>query len=56
MEKFYYIVDRVKPRSSRKESGEIYLVGRDFKGIKEKHYSDLWCIESYLLNIQTVAK
>ena len=41
MEKFYDIVDRVKPKSSRKESGEIYLVGRGFKGIKKNNNSDL---------------
>ena len=41
MEKFYDIVDRVKPKSSRKESGEIYLVGRGFKGIKKNNHSDL---------------
>ena len=41
MEKFYDTVDRVKPNSSRKESGELYLVGRGFKGIKKKHHSDL---------------
>ena len=36
IEKFYNVVDRVKPSSSRKDSGEIYLIGRDFKGIKKK--------------------
>ena len=36
IEKFYNVVDRVKPNSSRKDSGEIYLIGRDFKGIKKK--------------------
>ena len=36
IKKFYHNVDRVKPMSSRKDSGEIYLVGRDFKGIKRK--------------------
>ena len=36
IEKFYNVVDRVKPTSSRKDSGEIYLIGRDFKGIKQK--------------------
>ena len=34
LQKYYKIVERVKPQASRKESGEIYLVGRDFKGIK----------------------
>ena len=38
MEKFYDEVERVKPNSSRKESGELYLVGRGFKGIKKHHY------------------
>ena len=37
LNRFYNIVDRVKPKSSRKESGEIYLVGRDFKGINRTH-------------------
>ena len=35
VQKYYTNFERVKPKSSRKESGEIYLVGRDFKGIKE---------------------
>ena len=41
IKKFYNNAERVKPMSSRKESGEIYLVGRDFKGIKQKQNSDM---------------
>ena len=36
LKKYYNKVQKVKPKSSRKESGEIYLVAREFKGIMQK--------------------
>ncbi|XP_023320393.1 uncharacterized protein LOC111695337 isoform X1 [Eurytemora carolleeae] len=34
--KFYRSVEYIKPESSRKESSELYLLARDFKGIKKR--------------------
>lgn len=34
MEKFYDKVKLVKPLSSRSDSAEIFILGRDFKGLK----------------------
>ncbi|KAF7271728.1 hypothetical protein GWI33_015437 [Rhynchophorus ferrugineus] len=34
MEKFYRSVKSIKPKSSRSDSAEIFLLGREFKGLK----------------------
>ena len=36
LRKYYKDVEKVKPQASRKESSELFLVARDFIGIKEK--------------------
>ena len=35
LQKYYEVVEKVKPKASRQESGEIYLVARNFRGIKD---------------------
>ena len=36
LQRFYGRVDRMKPKSSRKESAEMFVLAQEFKGIKGK--------------------